>query len=139
METLVLTDKSIFPTDDLLFSIIGRNRVYWEMLLSGVHQKYPDAEELWKYYADGKSWLFRMVRKKKTLFWVGVLKGTFRVTFYFGAKAEPLILNSGLPEKIVEDFKTGKTYGKIRGISIKVQSPEDIENCLKLADIRNRI
>jgi hypothetical protein len=30
-----------------------------------------------------------MQQKKKTIFWVGVLKDTFRITFYFGNKAEP--------------------------------------------------
>jgi hypothetical protein len=99
MEPLVLTDKSLCPTDDLIFSIIGRNRVHWQKLIASVHQKYPDTQELWKYYNDGKSWLFRMIQKKKTLFWVGVLKDTFRVTFYFSGKAEPLIENSGLPAR----------------------------------------
>ena len=139
MEKLVLTDKSIPPTDDLIFSIIGRNRIYWQKLIAGVHQNYPDSQELWKYYNDGKSWLFRMIRKKKTLFWIGVLKDTFRVSFYFGEKAEPLIRNSGLPQKIVDDFISGQNLGKIIAISIKIQRADDIENCIKLVDIRNKI
>jgi hypothetical protein len=139
MEPLVLTDKSVRPTDDLIFSIIGRNRVHWQNLIAGVHEKYPDAEELWKYYTDGHNWLFRMVRKKKTLFWVGVLKDTFQVTFYFGDKAAPLIKNSGLPAAIIEAFISGKHCGKIRAISTKIQQAEDIENCLKLVDIKIKV
>jgi hypothetical protein len=136
MDPLVLTDKSVRPTDELIFSIIGRNRLHWRNLVAGVHEKYPDSEELWKYYNDGHNWLFRMVRKKKTLFWIGVLKDTFRVTFYFGDKAAPLIKNSGLPVTIIEDFDNGKHYGKIRAISLKVHQAEDIENCLKLVDLK---
>jgi hypothetical protein len=136
MEPLVLTEKSIPPTDALLFSIIGKKRVYWQNLLAGVHQKYPDAQEQWKYYMDGKNWLFRMIRKKKTLFWIGVHEEGFRVTFYFGDKAAPLIQNSSLPATMIEDFFNGKHYGKIRAISMKVQRAEDVENCLKLVDIR---
>jgi hypothetical protein len=139
MEDLILTDESIRPTDDSIFSIIGRNRVHWQNLLAGVHEIYPDAEELWKYYIDGHSWLFRMIRKKKTLFWIGVLKNTFRVTFYFGDKAEPLIKNSGLPTSMVENFKNGKHYGNIRPISIKVERAGDIENCLKLAALKTKV
>ena len=50
-----------------------------------------------------------MIRKKKTLFWIGILQDTFRITFYFGDKAEPLIENSDLPATMKEDFKNGKT------------------------------
>jgi hypothetical protein len=138
MEPLVLTDKSIRPTNDLIFSIIGRNRIHWEKLTAGVYSKYSDAQEHWRYYNDGKSWLFRMTRRKKTLFWIGVLKDTFRVTFCFGDKAEPLIQNSGLPEDLIENFKTAKHFGKIRAVSMNVQRARDIENCLKLLDIRIR-
>jgi hypothetical protein len=136
MEPLVLTDKSIRPTDELIFSIIGRNRLHWQKLIAGVHEKYPNVEELWKYYIDGHNWLFRMVRKKKTLFWIGILKDTFRVTFYFGDKAGPMIKNSNLPVTIIEDFINGKHYGKIRAISMNVQRSEDIDHCLKLVDLK---
>jgi hypothetical protein len=74
--------------------------------------------------------------REKTLLGIGILKDTFRVTFYFGDKAEPLIKNSTLPPSMIEDFISGKRYGKIRAISTKVQYAADIENCLKLLDIR---
>ena len=136
MEPLGLTDKSIRPTDALIFSIIGDNGVYWRKLFAGVHLKYPDAQEQWNYYRDGKNWLFRMILKKKTLFWIGILKDTFRVTFYFGDKAEPLIKSCKLPPSMIDDFISAKRYGKIKAISTKVQRAADIENCLKLVNIR---
>jgi hypothetical protein len=136
MEPPVLTDKAITPTNGLIFSIIGKNRIHWEKLSGGVYQKYPDALEQWNYYRDGKHWLFRMIYKKKTLFWIGVLKDAFLVTFYFGDKAAPRIQSSSLPENMIADFKTAKHYGKIRAISIRVQNSKDIENCLKLLEIK---
>lgn len=136
MEPLVLTDKTVIPTDDLIFSIIGDNRVHWQKLITSIHSKYPDSLEQWNYYNDGKNWLFRIIRKKKTIFWIGILKGTFRITFYFGDKAESLIENSDLPVSMKEDFKNGKRYGKIRGLSIRVEKGADIEHALTLAAIR---
>jgi len=136
MEPLVLTDKSVIPTNDLIFSIIGDKRVLWQKLMLDVHTKYPDAQELWNYYNDGKSWLFRMIRKKKTLFWIGIVNGTFRITFYFGDKAEAAIENSNLPQAMREEFRTSRRFGKIRGITIRVESKTDIENTLKLVDIK---
>jgi hypothetical protein len=136
MEPKVLTDKSVFPNDDQVFAIIGENRLHWQRLMHTILEKYPDAEEVWRYYNDGKSWLFRVLRKKKTLFWVGVLKDTFRITFYFGDKAESLIEKSDLPDAMKVEFKNSRQFGKFRAITIKVGRTEDIENALRLAEIK---
>ena len=104
-----------------------------------VHEKYPDSQEQWNYYKDGKSWLFRMIRKKKTLFWIGVLEHTFRITFWFGDKADSLIEKSNLPEVMKAEFRTAKRFNKIRALSIQVENDTDIENAIKLTEIRIRI
>jgi hypothetical protein len=139
MEPLILTDKSVTPTNDLIFSIIGENRVYWQKLVKSVHDRYPDSHEQWNYYNDGKCWLFRLIRKKKTLCWIGVLESTFRITFYFGDKAEPVIERSDLPTGMKEEFKNGKRFGKIRALTIRVEREDDIENALGLVDIRIKV
>ena len=74
----------------------------------------------WNYYNDGKRWLFKMIWKKKTVFWISIPESAFRVTFWFGDKAEPLITGSDLPEVIKNDFKTSKKYGAVRAVSIIV-------------------
>jgi hypothetical protein len=139
MEKLVLSDPSIFPDNELIFRIIGTNKVHWQKLMGKVHEVYPDAVEQWNYYKDGKNWLFRMIRKKKTLFWIGVLEETFRITFYFGDKGEPLIEKSSLPLQMKQAFNTSKRFGQFRGLSIRVGQDEDIENALKLVEIRVKV
>jgi hypothetical protein len=139
MEKLILSDSSVFPDNDLIFGIIGPNKAHWQKLMGKVHETYPDAVEQWNYYKDGKNWLFRMIRKKKTIFWIGVLEETFRITFYFGDKAEPLIDKSNLPLLMKQEFKTSKRFGHFRGISLRVEQDEDIENALKLVDIRVKV
>ena len=139
METLVLNEKTVVPTDELIFSIIGENSRHWQRLMQHVHDNYPGSEGRWKYYNDGKNWLFSMIRKKKTLFWIGVHKDTFRITFYFGDKAEPIIEKSILPEDMKEGFKTSKRYGKIRAVSMRAEKEEDIDNALILVEIKDKM
>jgi len=136
MEPLIQLDKSVKPTDELVFSVIGNNREFWVEFFATLKNQYPDAQGDWNYYNDGKNWLFKMVRKKKTIFWIGLHQDTFRITFYFGDKTEPVIEKSDLPEHLIEGFKTGKRYGKIRAISFKVAHSDDVENALKLAEIK---
>jgi len=139
MEPIVLTDPNIQPTDELIFGIIGENSVYWEKLVDYLYEKHLNITEEWRYYNDGKSWLYKAVRKKQTLYWIGVIKDTFRVSFYFGDKAEPVIIESTLPDSIKEDFKNAKRYGQLRAISIEVRSDDDFANVVKLLELKAKM
>ena len=138
-EKLVLSDKSIVPTDEFIFSILGERKIYWERIMSYSSENYPNAAGSWNYYNDGKQWLFKLVRKKKTIFWSSLLKDTFRVTFYLGNKAEPIIENSNLPQSIKEEFKTAKRYGLIRPVSFIIRDKTDVDNVLKMIDIKTKL
>jgi hypothetical protein len=138
-ENLILSDKQITPTDDYIFSIIGEKRILWQSIMNYVSENYKDISGSWNYYNDGKQWLFKLVRKKKTIFWVGILKDTFRITFWFGDKAEPMIESSDLPQTIKDNFKTAKKYGAIRAVSVKVFEPLDVDIVKKLIAIKQKI
>ncbi|MBN2337043.1 MAG: DUF3788 family protein [Acidobacteria bacterium] len=125
--------------EEALFTLIGSHRAQWKNLLAGIAQRFPEAAGEWHYYHDGKSWLYKMVRKKQTLCWVGVHADTFRVTFYFGDRAEPLIERSPPPESIKEEFRTGKRFGRIRAVSMKVLTARDVDHALCLAGIKARV
>jgi hypothetical protein len=139
MDPIVLTDPSVQPTEELIFSIIGENSVYWEQLIEYLYETHFDITEEWRFYNDGKSWLYKAMRKKQTLYWIGVIKDTFRISFWFGNKAEPVILASSLPESIKEEFRNAKRYGQLRAISIEMRSPEDLGNAIKLIDLKVKI
>src|ERR1700693_4845885 len=113
-DSILLTDRNVYPTDDYIFSIIGEKKVFWQSIMSHMGSVYEGSAGQWNFYNDGKRWLFKMTFKKKTIFWAAILVGTFRITFYFGNKAEIIIENSDLPVKIKEEFKTATRYGLIR-------------------------
>jgi hypothetical protein len=138
-EILLLEDKLVVPTDELIFSLIGEKKSYWQNIMDYMRVNYPESAGEWNYYNDGKRWLFKMVLKKKTVFWGAILTGTFRITFYFGDKAEPVIIASDLPVSIKEGFKTSKRFGATRAISIKMNEGDDLENVLKLIAIKVRM
>jgi hypothetical protein len=138
-ENLVLSDKQIIPTDDYIFSIIGEKKKLWQAIMGFISENYKDFSGTWNFYNDGKQWLFKMVHKKKTIFWAGVLKDAFRVTFYFGDKAEHLIDDSDLPVILKDNFKNGKRYGKIRAVSLKMSYLSDVESVKKLMAIKMKI
>jgi hypothetical protein len=135
-ERPVLSDKTIIPTDDYIFSIIGEKKVHWQRIMNYLSENYSDASGSWNFYNDGKQWLFKFVRKKKTVFWASILTNTFRITFYLGNKAETIIENSDLPESIREEFKSAKRYGLIRPVTFIINDSTDVDNVLKMIDIK---
>jgi hypothetical protein len=139
MEKLILSDKNVVPDDKLLSTHLKEKMSLWLKLLSEVSHKFSNSSGSWNYYNDGKSWLFKMVQKKKTLFWAAMHEDTFRVTFYFGDKAEPVLNDSDLPQSIKDDFKIAKRYGAIRAISRKIMNSEDLDIVFKLSEIKSKL
>ncbi|MDP1994939.1 MAG: DUF3788 family protein [Ignavibacteria bacterium] len=127
MEPPILTNKNEFPTEEIIFSHIGKSKVLWQSVFEFIHATHPDLSEEWKYYNDGKSWLLKVVKKTKTVCWVSVLKNSFRMTFYFTDKAEQSILNSSISNELKEQFQNGKHYNKICGLTITFKYKKDVE------------
>lgn len=139
-ELLAFSNPTRQPGDDLVFALIGDRKKYWQEIMKHMLENYRDITWSWNWYNDGKQWLFKMVQKKKTIFWAAVLAtGQFRITFYFGDKAEPVILESKLPQKVKDAFMDGPRYGKIRAITLLVENGEDMDTVLKTAAIKSKM
>lgn len=136
MEQPILTNKNEFPTEEIIFSHIGKSKVLWQSVSEFIHATHPDLSEEWRYYSDGKSWLLKVVKKTKTIFWVSLLKNSFRMTFYFTDKAESLIFGSNISDELKEQFKNGKRYNKIRGLTITFKYKKDVEYAKSMIAIK---
>ena len=136
MDLPVLTDKTQFPTDEIIFSHLGKTKDIWASFFGYLHVNYPDITSEWRYYNDGKSWLMKNMLKKKNVFWLSVQKGAFRITFYFTDKAAKAIADSTIPVEMKKQFKEGKHYGKIRGLTVLFKYKKDIETAKALIAIK---
>ena len=135
-EKPILKDPDQYPTDEVIFSCIGGKKALWISFFDALHERHPDFSEEWRYYKDGKNWLMKVTRKSKTIFWLSVWKKAFKITFYLSDKAEALIDQSDIADDLKEQFKNGKRYGKIRGLTITFRKKKDIEYAESLIAIR---
>jgi len=139
MEPIVLLDKMVRPTDEIVFSIIGDKSILWQEIRTYLCEHHTDITEEWNFYNDGKAWLFRTLKKKKTIFWIGVLKDTFRVSFWLGERAESMIELSELPDYLKEEYRNARRYKIGRSLSITMSNQEDVINVIRLIDIKIRL
>ena len=136
MDKPMLSDKTQFPTEEIIFSYLGNTKDIWVSFFEYLHENHPDITSEWRYYNDGKSWLMKNTQKKKTVFWLSIQKGFFRITFYFTDKAVKAIADSTIPAEMKKQFKDGKQFGKIRGLMVLFKYKKDIEIAKTLLAIK---
>ncbi len=136
MEKSPLSNKDQYPSAEIIFSHLGEAKSCWQSIFSFIHSQYPDFSEEWRYYTDGKSWLMKVTRKAKTVFWLSVVPGGFKITFYFGDKAEPAIMESKLSIDLKDAFQNGRRFGKIRAITQEVSGENEIREIKTLIELK---
>ena len=136
MDEIILSNKDQFPTEEIIFSHIGKSKLIWQSLFEFIHSDYPEFNEEWRYYKDGGSWLMKVNKKSKTIFWLSIIKNAFSVTFYFGDKAQPAIMESKISDEVKDQFKNGKRFGKIRAITLVMKRKKEIEFVKELIPIK---
>ena len=136
MDTPILSDKSQFPTDKIIFSHIGKSKTLWVALFQFIADAHPNFTQEWRYYRDGKSWLMKVQYKRKTVFWLSIIKGSFRTTFCIHEKAKKLVEDSTISEELKDQYRSGKSFGKVRGITVVCKNKKDVEFAKELIGIK---
>ena len=136
---LCLNNKDEYPEDEVLSHYLSDAKTAWDAFIKMLEIEFPQISYEWRYYNDGKSWLFKVTKKKKTVCWVGVYNKLFKTTFYFTDKAKELISNSKLSKKYKDQFENGKYFGKLKGISIEIKKPTDLDLTRILIGIKEQL
>lgn len=127
-ETILLRDKEIEPTDEVLENALGKKlfTIYQELI-----QIFADEFSLelqWRFYNDGKSWLCKVVDKKKTVLWLSVWENYIKTGFYFTGKTRNGVLELDIDETIKETFSATKPVGKLMPLIIDIDQQKQIED-----------
>ena len=139
MSKTELSDPEQLPTEEIILSIIGDSKEYWETIFGLLKSEYPEFVSEWRYYNDGKRWLLKTTKKSKTIFWLGIIQNSFRITFYFGDKAESQIVASAISQPLRDSFVNGRKFGKIRAISLQIENQNDVDDVRKLIELKLKI
>ncbi len=139
MEKPCLNDKDVRPDDEVLRRCLGKVKATWDAFVTLLGESDPAISGEWRYYTDGKNWLYKVTKKKKTICWVSVWVNAFKVTFYFPDHAEEPITASKLKAEYIDQFVQGKRYGKIRGVTVVAKRPTDLKAIRTLIDIKEQL
>ncbi len=112
METInriELCDPAVYPSDDVLRTILGRSYGAYAALLDMFHAN--DMVYEWRYYTDGNVWLCKVQHKKRTIVWMSAWKGYVQATVYFPIRYMHDIYGLNIREDTADRIKRTKNTG----------------------------
>jgi len=113
METInnqELKDKDIFPDAAVIESVIGTSYPHYLALLELFEENGMTHE--WRYYHDGKAWLCKVQKKKKTIIWMSAWPGYMQATVYVPEARIPEIDGLDLSERAKTRVAEARRVGK---------------------------
>ena len=135
METQLLRKPEIFPSKEVLKNELGDVYNVLEELETRLTQDEFALTFDWHYYNDGKSWLCKVVHKKKTVFWLSIWEGFIQTGFFFLERHL-----EGIAALQIDDdsFKMEKQIGKMFPLIFRINKHEQIEGLLKMVEFKKK-
>jgi len=137
MENQVLTDPTIKPESHVLENALGKNYKRFTEFVNNINAKNLILE--WNYYNDGKSWLGKILNKKKNLCWLSVWNTGFKLTFYFTEKNLGGIQKLEIDDEIKNMAKNIKPVGKLYPIIILINNKKRVNDGIKLLEYKMQL
>ena len=126
----LLRDEKIFPSEDVL---VGAAGTYY-----GVYREYVDLllergiSVDWRYYKDGRAWLGKAVKGTRTVCWISLWKGFFRVSFYIATRLGEEFGKSTVKEEIRERATQQNPVGKLLPIVVEVTGRHQVTDLMEI-------
>ena len=103
-------DESQYPEEELLKAVLNQSYPAYRKLMDLFAQNELNPE--WRYYQDGKAWLCKVQKKKKTIVWMSAWKGYMQAVIYFPERYMEQVYKLDISEMAIEKFKASKNVGK---------------------------
>ena len=134
MEHQIFTDLLVKPEANELKSALGKKFSLYDEFTGKIAEKNLVPE--WHYYNDGKSWLCKILNKKKNLCWLSVWNTGFKLTFYFTEKTIAGVMELKISECLKEAACKSKHTGKLIPILLLVKNKAVMNDGLKLLEYK---
>ena len=137
-EKPLLREETIYPTNEVLKNVLCDSYIVFEELTNKITNDFGLVLE-WNYYKDQKSWLCKVLNKKKNVFWLSVWDKFFKATFFFTEKHLEGFATLDIPECIKTDLCTSKPIGKLLPLLMSIDNKEQLEDLLKIIEFKKNL
>ncbi len=138
MDLPILKDKDLFPDNDVLRNALKDDFDIFQEFENTITNDTHKLVGEWRYYNDGKAWIYKAQYKKKTVFWLSVISTGFNVTFYFNEKNYEGIFDLPIEELIKDNFKSMELVGKLRPLQISIKNKNQITDIQEIIEYKKK-
>jgi len=138
MSSNLLGSKEIFPDEAVLQENLGEIYMVYKEMMDNLMSPDFALTPQWNYYNDGKSWLCKVSFKKKTVFWLSVWEGYYKVGFYFTEKTKDGVLSLEIDEAIKQNFLSEKSIGKLLPLTMEITDTKQLDDLYKVAEYKKK-
>ena len=86
----------------------------------------------WRYYKDGKAWLCKITRKKKTVVWMSAWRDCLSLGFYFTEKTGSGIAKLDIDESLKHSYATEDSIGKLKPLVVQLSTSSQLPDLYTL-------
>jgi hypothetical protein len=133
METInniQLTDENTYPDESILKKVLGKAyNAYLDLI------KLFDNNDLiyeWRYYRDGKAWLCKVQKKKRTIVWMSAWKGYLKAAVYFPERYLEDIYKLNISSEAKNKIKETKNVGKSKPCIFEIRNKKVLKDLDKV-------
>ena len=120
--------------EGILESVLGKNYSLFENFKQKITEQNLVLE--WNYYRDTKSWLCKVLNKKKNLCWLSVWNTGFKLTFYFPLKIMETVYALDIDDEIKKAVRETKPVGKSQPMILLIKNKKVMNEGLKILDFK---
>ena len=139
MEKIILTDPNVEPTDDVLEKETAELFPVLKGFLDTVESDEFRMSPEWRFYKDAKAWLCKICLKKKTVVWLSLSPGVFKLGFYFTEKTGAGIKDLNIKDSLKKSYETGKPSGKLKPLVVEVSNEDQLADAYTLMKYKSEL
>lgn len=136
---MALRDAEIVPSDKVLKDTLGDVYDVLESFLATITNEAYLLNIEWRYYNDGKAWLCKVQHKKKTILWLSVWEGFFKVSFFFTEKHLEAIAALDISEAIKTELASAKAVGRLIPMIFNINNANQLEELLTVVHFKKTL
>ncbi|MGD9264270.1 MAG: DUF3788 family protein [Lysobacterales bacterium] len=131
-ESQLLKDPDLAPTPEVLESKFGSLYPLYVELINLLESDDLGLATEWRYYKDGKAWLCKITRKKKTAVWMSAWQDHLHLGFYFTEKTGAGIPDLEIDPALKESYATADPIGKMKPLTVELKNTSQLKDLREL-------
>lgn len=139
MERSPLNNPASFPTLEAIAATLQAAQPVYTEFTAYLNAPENGLDPAWLYYNDVKYWLCKVQHKKKTVFWLTIWDGYFKLTFYFTAKHTAGLQALAIDPAVRQQHLANQQSGKVRPITLDITLPSQLPDAYTLIEFKKAL